>query len=111
MKQEISQFQKKMNIIMNPKNKRMTRAEKEAKELVFGFYKIVGLDGFGYDCDPIGVIDNGLHKIAQLRSKECALRCVDKMMNEIGCYKDSSPLTYGARIRFLKLMETKIKKL
>lgn len=57
----------------------MTRSEKKAKELVFGFYKIIGLEGFGYDCNPIDVIDNGLHKIAQLRSKECALRCVDEI--------------------------------
>ena len=59
-------------------------AQKEAKELVFGFYKIVGLDGFSYDCDPIDVIDNGLHKIAQLSSKECALRCVGKIISCLG---------------------------
>ncbi len=53
----------------------------KAKELVFGFYKIVGLDGFGYDCNPIDVIDNGLHKIAQGRAKQCALKCVDVVIS------------------------------
>lgn len=57
--------------------------KEEAKELVFGFYKIVGLDGFGYDCNPIDIIDNGLHKIAQKRSRECTLICVDKLIEYI----------------------------
>lgn len=59
--------------------------KQKAKELVFRFYKIVGLSGFEYDCVlPIASLDNYYHKIAQRRAKKCALKCANEVLGYMG---------------------------
>jgi len=74
--------------------------KEQAHNLVFSIYKKIGLDGFNYDCNPINIIDNGLHKIAQQRTIELALMQVDEIINESGFYKDLSSYTYPGRLRY-----------
>ena len=88
------------------------KAKHEAKELVFRMYKIVGLEGFGYDCDPIDIIDNALHKSAQEKSKQLALLYVDEILKELDyLHKDIPSSTILMRGGYWQEVKQEIEKL
>lgn len=83
-----------------------------AKELVFKFYKIVGLDGFWYDCNPVTHYSKEQHKLAQKRSKECALESVDGKIDELQSVSEAvgvHNIYLVARLLFLNKVKQEIK--